>query len=546
MEPGSYLRTRDQARAYSFASRWAEALPLWQQLTEENPVDGRNWQGLAEASFAVGRYRGALVAYRQVGRLGVHDDEHLAVLPGAPEYLIARCHAALGDHDAALSALADAMRNGFTRIDEAVQDSHLEPLRVDPRFRAVLDITDADGLPRNAGWRTDLGKIVREARRRRPVPLPAPRATEFDAAADQLHTAIPGLSDAEVMVGMMRLLALLDDGHAFLEVPSGHDTLSRALPVQFYDFAEGLYVTSAEPAYASLLGERVLALGDSPVLEVLRAVEPLICRDNEYRPGEIAPTYLRRTPVLHALGVIDSPDSARLTTPAGEFDVVARRGNIPRSRHFPNSPTMRQYHDPRSAPLYLRHTDRNFWFERLPEHQSIYCQINSVGDSESESIESFSNRLGRSIDDGECRHLVIDIRWNSGGNVFLLPALLDSVLRCRGLHHSSGYFLIVGRRTFSASANLAKYLEWFVRPHLTIIGEPPSTSLECVGETVPFELPYSNLLCNISNLYWQGMTPLDRRSWIAPDILVSPTFAAYRQGCDLSMAAAMATLRAHG
>jgi hypothetical protein len=52
---------------------------------------------------------------------------------------------------------------------------------------------------------------------------------------------------------------------------------------------------------------------------------------------------------------------------------------------------------------------------------------------------------------------------------------------------------------------------------------------------VPFDLPHSGLRCNVSNLFWQGMTPLDRRGWIAPDLYLPPTFAAYSHNRDLVM-----------
>lgn len=89
-----------------------------------------------------------MAAYRKVREIGLHDDDSMAGQPGVAAYLIARCHAALG---------------------------------------------------------------------------------ELDHEVDLLGQAVPDLTDAQVAAGMMRLLPLLEDGHAYLEVPSGNAALSRAL-----------------------------------------------------------------------------------------------------------------------------------------------------------------------------------------------------------------------------------------------------------------------------------------------------------------------------
>ncbi|HEV7647190.1 MAG TPA: hypothetical protein VGP26_03435 [Actinophytocola sp.] len=509
---------------------------------EANPVDGRHWNRLATALFAAGDLREALAAYRKVREIGLHDDDTMAGRPGGTAYLIARCHAALGEHDQAIATLEAAMAEGFVEVDEAVADPRLAALRGDSRFDAVLGLEDVTGLDRTGGWRTDLRVLVREVKRRRPVPWPEGRAARLDHEADLLGQAVPDLTDAQVAAGMMRLLPLLDDGHAYLEAPSGDAALSRALPLQFYLFAEGVFVVSAEPAYAALLGARVLAFDGTPIEDVLHAVDAVICQDaaNDYRSAELAADWLRKTPILHALGAVDDPAAVRLRTDAGEFAVDASAGNVRRVKHFPVSATMRQFHDPRTAPLYLRHADTPYWFEVLAEHRTMYCQINAIADDPEEPLAAFARRLVATIERHRLVRLVVDLRWNRGGNTFLAAPLLKCVLGCAAFDRPGGLVLVIGRRTFSAAGNFAQHLQWFAGPALTIIGEPSGSSARFIGETVPFDLPYSRLKCNISNLFWQGMTPLDRRGWIPPDIHLPPTFAAYSQNRDPVMDAALA------
>jgi hypothetical protein len=42
----------------------------------------------------------------------------------------------------------------------------------------------------------------------------------------------------------------------------------QSLPLQFSSFEDGYFVTAADPAYASLVGAQVLAVGGHPIAEV--------------------------------------------------------------------------------------------------------------------------------------------------------------------------------------------------------------------------------------------------------------------------------------
>lgn len=542
MAASDRMRMRAEAKAYAQAEDWGSALPLWQMLAHTEPYDGRVWDGLAEARMKLGDYEGARHAYEKVRAYGVYDHDRIVLLPGVTSCLIAACHAACGDTDAALAALATAMREGFAAVDRLGDVPELAAVRSDPRYAEVLGIEDVQGLERHAGWRLDLQVILREARRRRPIPFADDEWARLERDSGRLHDDIPEFTDEQIVAAMTRLLASLGDGHAYLEAPADHKCWSRALPVQLYLFEEGLFVVSAATAYQSLLGTEIRALDGAPVQSVLTAIDPLIPRDNELRSRELAPQMLRKTALLHGMGLIRDPHKVVLTTPRGDVTVPAEPGNDPRLPHFPFSRTMRQYHENlqpagTSAPLYLRDPASNYWFEYLTEHRAVYFQFNAIADEPDEPLETFSDRLATFVNDHDVDRLVVDLRWNGGGNTLLTAPLLRRIAGARGLDHPGGILMIVGRRTFSAAGNLAKFLQWLAGPNLTVVGEPTGSSLEFIGETVRFTLPYSGLLCNISNLYWQGTTPLDRRSWIAPDIYTPPTFAAYANGRDPAMEA---------
>src|SRR6185436_9143707 len=98
------------------------------------------------------------------------------------------------------------------------------------------------------------------------------------------------------------------------------------------------------------------------------------------------------------------------------------------------------------------------WFEYLPEERIVYVQFNAVRDHPSESLATFSERLFGFIDDHEVAKLVIDARWNGGGNTFLELPLIGRIIGSR-LNARGRLFVIIGRSTFSAAQNFSSMLK---------------------------------------------------------------------------------------
>src|SRR5262249_14829527 len=76
-----------------------------------------------------------ITAYEQSLRLGF-------ALPSSRVRDIARCHAMLGEKDAALTALERAFALGYRRIDLIRNDPAFESLRAEPRFQTLVATVD--------------------------------------------------------------------------------------------------------------------------------------------------------------------------------------------------------------------------------------------------------------------------------------------------------------------------------------------------------------------------------------------------------------------
>jgi tetratricopeptide (TPR) repeat protein len=546
-----YLQALAAAREYTDSGRWPAAATMWERVTGLNPVHGDNWDQLANARSELGDHHGALEAYRRVQATGVAPslNERETMYPAVVAYRIATCHAALGEHEDAVRELARAVDLGLRNLEWPRDDKHWKPLLEDGRVRDLLGLVDTESMTREQGWQVDLDFLAREIGRR--AYAYAPVRDVVDAAIRELSGNVTHLSDLQVLAGIMRVLRTLGDGHAFA-VPAEQDKQAqRSLPVKFYSFAEGVFVTAvARPIHRQLLGSRLTAVGGKRCDEVLAAVEPLISRDNDQQVVWLGPELLRWTPLLHALGLVDDPARAVLTVtmPDGTVQDVTVEAEYSGPRDYPTIAPPPSLTRPRPAgwislpdtlpaplPSYLRNCDVLYWFEYLRASGVVYFQFNGVGDQTPESLEPFCERLFTFIEGHDVSKLVIDLRWNGGGNTYLVQPLLHRLIGCAKVNQPGCLYVIIGRGTFSAAQNTATAIER--ETSAIFVGEPSGSRPNFIGETIPFTLPYSKTKVNVADLYWQTAWPMDHRPWIAPQLYAPPTFEAFSQNRDPALEA---------
>ncbi len=534
-----------RARARTGDKDWAAAAELWARVTAANPVNGDYWARLGEARFGAQDYAGAREAYEKVLRLGLREtiwsEDTPPLMPGEVAYRIACCEAAAGEREAAVAALRVALGRGMRDLARVRSGEQWQELRADQRIRDMVGIIDADSMSRDDGWRYDLAFLAREIKRLAYAPFAVQPEAEFDLAVAGLEIAIPGLTDAQILVAMMKLVRHLDDGHASVTWPKDDKELSRMLPVDMFLFTEGLYVIGAAPGCEHLLGARVEKIGGLPIGEVMAALDPVMTRDNEHWLTLMFPVLARCTAVLEGLGIGHALtvrlsggtiDEVRLEATPAEFDL---------HRYPPGWVALTDTVTvPR--PLHLRNRELPFWFEYLPADDLVYSQFNAVRDHPAETFAAFCDRLFGFTEDRSASRLVIDMRWNGGGNTLLTQHLLHHLIASKRLSRRGALFIIIGRLTFSAAQNTVTAIER--ETSAIFVGEPTGSRPNFIGERIDFELPCSKVRANAADLFWQTSWPDDYRTWIAPDIYAPPTFEAYRRNEDPALAAILA-IREH-
>ena len=395
---------------------------------------------------------------------------------------------------------------------------------------------DSAGVRR---WREDIAFLRKE--------MPAHHANlfhemtrlQFDSALNSIDARLPALARHQVVVELEKLAAMIGDGHSNVSPWRDSVIAFHTLPIALYWFEEGIVVRAADSAHANLLGARIVAINGMPIDSANARIRPLISRDNEMGVKAYTPFLIVMPEVLQATGIV--PDMQRVPVTielAGKRQTVTLfplpsslfpplTGDIDRS--WIKRTGWVDARDGHPDPLWLSDPTNLYWYKYLPESRTLYMQINTIQQKESDSLRSFMVRAIATADSLGAEKFVLDLRLNGGGNGDFNKLIFVPLIKSK--YDTPGrLYVLTGRRTWSAAQMLVTEMQKYTMA--IFVGEPTASKGNAFGDSYRIVMPNSRVTLRVSTLWWQYLDPRDKRDMIEPAIRASLTFANYMRGED--------------
>jgi len=383
-------------------------------------------------------------------------------------------------------------------------------------------------------WQADVRFLGEELPKRHRNAFHRVKKEEFDATVKAVYDAVPSMTEHEIIVGLMKIVARVRDGHT--SVIARPYFRSGVYPIGFYLFSDGLYVRKAAPNYSDMLGGKVVRIGILTADDALAKLGQISFADNEMGVESLAPRLMSVPEVLAGLRIVDDKQKldiviekdgrqrSLVVTPTGTFENLLH--DLPDARDVA-APTG-------ESPLYSRDRSSFYWYEYLKDKKLLYVKHNEIANKDDEPVAAFYKRVFDFVDANPVDKFVLDLRNNGGGNNTLNVPVVVGLIKTK-INKRGKFFVITGRETFSAAQNLVNQLEKYTEA--IFVGEPTAGHPNHYGDNRPFTLPNSGLTVRASTLWWQDLDPRDERQWTAPEIAAELSFSDYKNGKDPAMQA---------
>jgi hypothetical protein len=196
---------------------------------------------------------------------------------------------------------------------------------------------------------------------------------------------------------------------------------------------------------------------------------------------------------------------------------------------YRNLPALTFRTEDRTRPLHLMYR-RGRIAHALPAQSAYYMQLNSVGNLPDDPMTDFAERALDEVDALRPRSLIVDIRYNFGGDGSKVPGFIHAFIRRGPTPPWQNLYVLTGRRTFSAAIMLmAAFVD---HTQTTFIGEPAGGALDHYGDATAIELNEIGATLYVSTLFHQLQDQGQRYDIMPVDVAAPFSFADWSAGRD--------------
>ena len=351
---------------------------------------------------------------------------------------------------------------------------------------------------------------------------------KFRKELDSLEVAIPRISDSEVVLRLMRLVATGKVAH--IEVHPQEDLEFHSYPVRFFWYSDGPALTNAKEEYKSGLGARIVRIGSMTPDQLEEAVEPYISHENAPWLHALSPDFMLTQEVAEHFG-LSAPDGSielSLVRPTGE-PFQLRIAPAPGDTHLLSAAEALQV----PVTLWRKRPGEAYWYEYLADSHALYIQYNRCRNNPRKSFRAFSQELFRFVDGlqppQQVERIIIDLRSNSGGDSRIIEPLIDGLMSHPQFTARGHVYALISRYTFSAGMMAA--VELRDRLHAILVGEPSGSPPNEYAGVDSFVLPNSRIAVQYTHRYFRLMEHSDPLT-LEPDISVPRSVSEFLTGRD--------------
>ena len=357
---------------------------------------------------------------------------------------------------------------------------------------------------------------------------------EFSKQIDKLINDVPDLGTYEILDKLNQIIAQIGDSHTSLDY--GYlNNVNKILPLGFYWFSDGIYVTHANISNQKLLGKELVSINDYPIQQVVDSLSTLIVIDNKSTVKNIIPRMIGFVPHLEYFG-FSTTDSIRITTKDMNDNIV----EIIFEKELVGREKVVRF-EPDSISYCWKSKNQFFTQTYFPNDSIYYIQYNRCWSRELEklfgsskraktfpSFNKFQKEIFEQFENNSANKIIFDLRFNVGGSSLQGTRLIKRLAHYDNVNQKDKLFVVTGKHTYSSG--IINVMDFKENTKATFVGEVTSGRPNHYGEVKYLILPSSGLKLSYSTKYFNKYIPDENAFY--PDIEIETSFQDFKTGID--------------
>ena len=357
---------------------------------------------------------------------------------------------------------------------------------------------------------------------------------QFDKDLDNLISKTKTISDLEIALKLQQIIAKQGDTHTNISWGK-YLSNDKILPLRFFYFEDGIYVTLTNQKNKELLGKKIIKINGFDIKKVTDSISSLFVNENKAIYKSKSLTGLHSTQLLRFFGFAKN-DSIKITFQ--NSNLLTEKTLLPEEIKDDDKIKI----NPQNITFIRENKKKIFEKKYFEKEKILYVLYNSCVSKEEPSIYKgkpeeitlpsfleFQNEIKKMLNENPVEKLIFDIRLNSGGsynqgNNFIREVVINSKIDKKGK-----LFVLIGRDTFSAAILNSRFFQENTKA--IFVGEETMGKPNHYGFLNYFNLNNSKIEVSYSTEIVLT-TKKKNQETMKPDYNVEETFEDYKNGID--------------
>lgn len=339
---------------------------------------------------------------------------------------------------------------------------------------------------------------------------------EFEKSKDKIKEKVAKMENSkEKYNGVLELVSLVKDSHTRASY-TGDDLEYILYNMVFYE--DGWRLSSIDNENEKYLGQKVVGFNELSIEDFEKIARKIVSYDNEVQFRLTMPNLVNTKAAFEYLGIIEEGEEVfiNLEDDNGNVSKVELKIDIsPQGNFLGDQPDKL----PKTSPSgYYRSFDI--------DEKNLFIQYNLCKEEESYPMKKFTNDIEGFLKKYKFENIIIDLRYNPGGNSRILDPFINMLRKNR---EGRNFFVLVGPNTFSSA--ILNSIDLKESLNATIVGSPTGGSINHYGEVKTFEIPNEPIVVTYSTKYFELDSEFGVESLI-PDVEIPLTYENFKEGID--------------